>query len=178
MAELKTLIDGKRVSYTGLFRLNELYDIIKRFFGSRGYFMFETRNREETMPDGKHIWITMEPEKTASDYVKRRIKIDIVIKSLKDRDVTLDGHKQKWQHGTIDIDFFATLRTDYRNKWEGNGLLFLLRTLSDKFVKRDSMHEAEDDTMHDCLQLQEEVKAYLNMSRFTVSHHDNKNKPA
>ena len=170
MVEIKTLIDAKRVGYIGLFRLEELYDIMKTFYRRRGYFYIETRNQEEHFPEGKQIVITMEPERTLSDYVKSRMRIDMVIKGLKDKEVTIDGHKQKYQQGNVQITFFAYLRTDYRNKWQDTGLLFLLRTISDKFIRRDTMHQAEDLIMSDCLALQEEIKAYLNMSRFTVQH--------
>ena len=177
MVEVKTLIDAKRLEYTGLFRISEIYDLIRNFFGPRGYLWFELRNREEVMPDGKHIWMTIQPSRTVNDYLRTIVRLEIVMKGVKEKDIVVDGHKQKYQQGHIKIEFSAIMNYDYRNKWEGNGFLFMMRTISDKFIRRDAMHESEDMCVRDCLQIEEEIRSYLNMSRFTLVSETHKMAP-
>ena len=166
MAEIKTLIDNKKVIYTGLFKVEELYAIIKRFCKERGYFPIEERNDETIIEQGKQILLTIKPVKTLSDYAKSKMLIDIDIRGLKDKTITIDGLKQKYQHGTATIIFSAYLETDYRNRFENTGLQFLFRTISNKFIRKDIIGQAEENTKKDCIDLQEEVKTFLNLTRF------------
>jgi hypothetical protein len=170
MPEIKILVDGKVVEYSGLFRVDEFYGILRRFLKERGYFLFETQNQEDVLEGGKQVVQRLEPVKTLSDYAKSKLAIIIHIKNLNDRVITADGRKQKYQHGSVNLKFSAFLVTDHRNRWEGTGNMFLLRTLMNKFVKRDMVHTAEESTIKDCNDLQEELRSYLNMTRFKVEH--------
>lgn len=172
MSEKKILIDGKVVSYNGLFRADELYGIIRRFFSERGYFMKETNNQEDILENGKQIVVKMEPEKQLSDYAKSLIVLQITIKGLQDKVVTIDGHKQKYQHGSVAFKANAFLLTDLRGRWEGSGGLFMFRMIIDKFIKKDQTSIAQAKTMKDCNDLLDEIRSYLNMSRFKLEHKD------
>jgi len=159
MAEIKILIDGKTVAYSGLFRMDELYGIMRRYFKERGYFLVETQNQEDVLESGKQVVLKLEPEKTLSDYAKSKLVTVVHVKGLQDRTVTVDGHKQK-------------LITDHRSRWEGSGGAFLLRTIMNKFIKRDVIHTAEANTKKDANELLDEIRSYLNMTRFKMEHHD------
>lgn len=172
MTEFKILVDGKTVAYSGLFRMDEFYGIIRRFLKERGYFLFETQNQEDVLEGGKQVVLKLEPEKVLSDYAKSKLVIVIHVKNLQDRTVAIDGHKQKYQHGSASVKATAILMTDSRSRWEGKGDLFLFRTLMNKFIKRDMVHAAEADTVKDCNDLLDEIRSYLNMTRFKMEHHD------
>lgn len=176
--EKKVLIDGKVVSYNGLFRADELYGIIRRFFSERGYFMNETNNQEDVLENGRQIVVKMEPTKFLSDYAKSQIVIQLTIKGLQDKVVTIDGHKQKYQHGSVSIKGSAILLTDIRGRYEDSGGAFVFRILIDKFIKKDRTDIAQAKSMKDCNDLLDEIRSYLNMSRFKLEHKDPEQKPA
>jgi hypothetical protein len=170
MSEKKVLIDGKVVGYNGLFRADELYGIIRRFLSERGYFMFETNNQEDVLENGRQIVIKMEPTKQLSDYAKSQIVLLITIKGLQDKVIKIDGHQQKYQHGNVSIKASAFLLTDLRPRWEGSGGRFMFRIIIDRFIKKDQMTIAQEKTRKDCEDLLDEVRSYLNMSRFKLEH--------
>jgi len=172
MVEIKMLIDRKPIIYKGIFRMDELWAIISRFIKSRGFIIVETRNEEKLTDKGKDIFIEARPYRKLSDYLKKVIELEIYVRDLNDKIVKVDGHKQKYQEGEVEIRFSAVLDSDWRTRWEGTGMYFLLRILIDKFVRYDVIREAENETVKDCLDLQEEVKAYLNMSRFKIVGED------
>ena len=172
MAEIKILIDGKTVAYSGLFRMDELYGIMRRYFKERGYFLVETQNQEDVLESGKQVVLKLEPEKTLSDYAKSKLVTVVHVKGLQDRTVTVDGHKPKYQHGSVSVKVNALLITDHRSRWEGSGGAFLLRTIMNKFIKRDVIHTAEANTKKDANELLDEIRSYLNMTRFKMEHHD------
>ncbi len=168
MTEKKILIDRKPVVYEGIFRMDELWAIINRFIKSRGYVIVELRNEEKLTDEGKDIFIEIAPYRKLSDYAKKLIELEVYVRRLNDKVVKVDGHKQKYQHGEVEIRFSAIFETDWRTRWEGTGLYFLMRTLIDKFVRYDIIREGENECVKDCLDMQEEVKAYLNMSRLKI----------
>jgi hypothetical protein len=167
MGEMRLLMD-KTVSYQGLFRMDELYKTIMKSMQERGYFIIEKRNQEDVFEEGKQIVLQIEPVKTLNDYAKSRMKIKLTANNLKDKVVKIDGHPQKLQQGKVDMQFFAVLETDYRNKWQDSGFKLVFRTISDKFIRHDIIHKAEDGTKADCVAITEEVKAYLNMHRYQL----------
>jgi hypothetical protein len=168
MAELKTLIDRKPLVYEGIFRMDEMWAIINRFIKSRGYVIVETRNEEKLTDDGKDIFIEIEPYRKVSDYFRKIVTLEIYVRKLKDKTVKVDGKNQKYHYGEIEIRFTAQLMTDWRNRWEGTGFYFLMRVLLDRFVRYDVIREIENETVKDCLDMQEEIRAYLNMTRFKM----------
>jgi hypothetical protein len=174
MVERHILIDGRLVIYTGLYRADELYHILRSFFGERGYFAIEKRSQEDVLESGKQIVVETEAGKRFNDYAKGVIKVSINVKSLKDKTITLNGHKQKYQHGDIRIKLTAIMETDRRSQWEGSGLAFLFRTISDKFIRHDFIHAMQQQTAKDCGQLADELKAYLNMNRFKIANSESR----
>jgi len=166
--EIKTLISKKPLVYEGIFRLDEMYNLIRRFIDERGYFNIEDRNEEKILPNGKDIFIVLKPFGKVSDYAKRELVLDIQAHEVNDKVVEVQGHKQKYQYGKIQILFTANLITDWRERWEGTGFYFLLRTLTDRFIRRDVSREVEDILTKDCLDLEGELKSYFNMVRFKM----------
>jgi hypothetical protein len=169
MAEVRLILENKQIKYNGLFRLDELYNIVKNYTGQRGYYILEKRNQEDVLESGKRIFVELEILKSMSDYYKAEIRLEIDVKGLKDQVIALDGHKQKFQHGEVSLKFFTYLKSDRRDQWEGSGFAFLMRTIMDKFVRHDLTHKTEEDVKRDTLGLADELRAYLNMSRFKIS---------
>lgn len=178
MGEIRTLKE-KPLSYKGPFRADELYGIIRRFLKERNYFLIENISQEDVLPDGKQVFLEIMGTKSLSDYASGEIKMKIHLSGLKDKVLKVEGMEQKFQTGKVSIGLKAQFRTDSRTRWEGKGWQFLFRTISDKFIRKGRMSEMQDATVKDCLDLNGELKGYLNMHRFKVEHHpkDNPEKP-
>lgn len=168
MTEQKTLIDRKPIVYEGIFRMDELWAVFQRWIKSRNMMIVELRNEEKVTAHGKDLFIELAPYRKISDYLRKIIELEIYVRHLEDKVVKVDGRKQKYQHGEVDIRVTAIMESDWRSRWEGTGFYFLVRTMMDKFIRYDVIREAENETVRDCLDLQEEIKAYLNMTRFKV----------
>ncbi len=168
MSEVKVLINRKPLAYEGLFRTDELSGLIKRFGRERGYFVVERLSEEHALAHGKDIIFELSLIKTLSDYAKGVLSLDIRITGLTDRVVTIDKEKRKYQQARVDIHTSARLETDYRGRWEGDGFGFLFRVISDKFIRHGVIHELDTQIRNDCLALQEEIRALLNLHRLKV----------
>lgn len=169
MAEIKTILYRKPLKYEGLFRTDELYRTIMRFCNERSYWMVESRSEEKLISTGKDVFIEMRPYRKYSDYLKGEIVVEMHLQGVKDKTVEVAGHKQKYQSGTVTIRFSVNLLSDWRGRWEGTGLMFFLRTMMDKFVRHDLFHQAEEKALVDQAAMQEEIRAYLNMTKFSFA---------
>jgi hypothetical protein len=165
MAELRKLFE-KKLGYDGPFRIDEMYSVIRRFLKERGYFLIETNNQEDVLAQGRQVFVEITAEEQISDYAKGQIILEIFLKEVKDKLLSVEGHKQKYQTGKVEIRFIAQLRADYRGKWENTGFKFFFRTLMDKFVRKDITSRLMEKTKKDCDDLALEVKGYLNMHRY------------
>ncbi len=169
MSEIKYLIDGKEVKYEGLFDLRGLFKAIDDFFRERGYDRLETKNYEEVYETGRQITIELLPYKKVNDYVKMQIRIYAFFKEVRDKVVEIDGVKRKLQHGKAEFWFDADLLTDYEHRWESRVVLYFLRTISDKFIRKSQVGMAEEICKKDCMDVIELVKNFLNMNRHSFA---------
>ena len=166
MAEIKTLVDGKELSYQGLFSLRDLMKIIDKFFHERGYDKFETKNYEQVFEEGKEITIEIFPYRKVSDYAKYEIRIFMIFSHLKEVEIEKEGVKQKLLNGKADFSFDAYLVTDYEHKWDQAPTWYFFRTLSDKFFYKRHTYHWEQAVTKDCEDIQDQVKSFLNMFRY------------
>ena len=168
MAEKRIVYQDKFVSFEGLFNLRELFRTICRWFSERGYDMWENKNYEEVYEEGKKIIFELIPYKKVSDYYKLEIRIFVVFENLKEVEVELRGVKQKLLKGRADFTFDAILVTDYENRWEGRPSYYFYRAIVDKFIYKSYTDKYEQMLIKDAREVQEEIKAYLNMFRYVV----------
>jgi len=166
MAEKKIVYQDKFVSFQGLFDLKDLFKTVCNWFNERGYDMFENKNYQEVYEEGKKIIFEVIPYKKVSDYYKLEIRVFVVFENLKEVEVDLKGVKRKLLKGRADFTFDAILETDYENRWEGRASQYFFRALIDKFVYKSYTSKYERELIKEAKDLQEEIKAYLNMFRY------------
>ena len=168
MPEKKIVYQDKFISFEGLFNLKDLFRTIIRWFNEHGYDMFENKNYEEVYEDGKKIIFELIPYKKVSDYYKLEIRVFAVFESLKETEVELNGVKQRLLKGRANFTFDAILVTDYEGRWETKPTYYFYRALIDKFIYRSYTDRYESQLVKDAKEVQEEIKAYLNMFRYAV----------
>ena len=166
MAEIKTLIDGKSLSYEGVFNLRELYSLIDRWFKDHGYEKQEIKNWEDVAEKEKQIIIEIIPYKKVSDYARIDIRIFMIFSKLTDIEIEKEGMKVKMNKGRAEFYFDAYVVTDYENKWHTKPLYYFLRNVFDKFVYKIYMSGYDTEAIRDCTEVEGEIKSFLNMNRF------------
>ncbi|MFH0869774.1 MAG: hypothetical protein V1866_01815 [archaeon] len=168
MAERKIVFQDKTLNFQGLFDLKGLFRTINTFFADHSYDPFENKNFQEVYEDEKKVIFELLPYKKITDYYRLEIRVWAVFEHLKDVEVEIKGVKQKLLKGDANFTFDATLITDYENRWEGKGVYFFFRSLVDKFIYKGYTDRYEDAVTKDVRDLMEEIRAYLNMFRYTV----------
>lgn len=165
MAEIKTLIDGRSLSYEGVFNIKELYRIIDTWFKDRGYEKQEIKNWEDVSENEKQIVIEIIPYKKISDYARIDIRIFMIFSKLSEIDVEKDSVKYKMNKGRAEFYFDSYVVTDYENKWETKPIVFFVKNVIDKFVYRMYTSSYDGEAIRDCTEIENEIRAFMNMHR-------------
>lgn len=166
MAEIKTLIDGKSLSYEGVFNLKELYRLIDKWFKDHGYDKQEIKNWEDVSQNEKQIILEVIPYKKVSDYARLDIRIFMIFSKLTEIDLDKDGMKFKMNKGRAEFYFDAYIITDYENKWETRPIFYFVKNVFDKWVYRIYTSTYDSEVIRDCTEVENEIRGYLNMNRF------------
>jgi hypothetical protein len=163
MAELQSVIDKLTLTYEGLFSVKDLYKLIDDWFSERGYDKNEIKNIEVVNPEGKHLELEIEPEKSITDYAKILIHLSITIENVKEVVITKDKTKVKMNQGRLTIVFDGYLKTDWEERWETRPVFFFIRTIFDKYIYKPYTSGYKNWVSKDVNELYDKIKAYLNL---------------
>lgn len=169
MPEQRIIVDHLTISYSGLFNVTELYQLLDNFMREKGYDKRELLNQEHITPEGKYIEIKLEPWKKVSDYVRHQVKITVRMLKLKETTIEIDGKRKKMHKGKVYIIIDGYMYTDFEGRWEQRPFYFFLRTIFDKFIYRSYTGQFEDLLVETCSQLHMTVKSFLNLYRHTTA---------
>lgn len=167
MAERETVVDRLRLTYEGLFDVNELYKFIDTYFREKGYDKKEIKNIEKVSDEGKYIELLLEPWKKITDYARNVIRVRIVMSDIKDVEVEKDKTKVKLNQGKVQVVIDAYMDTDYEERWENKPTFFFIRTLFDRFFYRQYTLGYQANVLNDVNQLHSNLKAFLNLYRYS-----------
>ena len=166
MAEIKTLIDGRSLSYEGVFNIKELYRIIDTRFKDRGYDKQEIKNWEDVSESEKQVVLEIIPYKKVSDYARIDIRIFMIFSKLSEMDIEKEGIRYKMNRGRAEFYFDAYVVTYYENKWQTRPLFFFIKNVIDKFIYRVYTSSYDGEAIRDCSDVENEIRSFLNMNRF------------
>lgn len=166
MVERRPVIEQEQIVYEGLFKIKDIYKIIYEWLGDKGYMPVEKRVTESVTKSGKHFEIEFEPYKKYTDYAKSIIRLHLNAQNVTDAEVTIDGNKKTMQKGKVSIMLDSWLETDYEGRWETKPVFYVLRTIFEKYVYTPFLSGFVTSVRNDTLHLKEQLKAYLNLTRF------------
>ncbi len=166
MVERKLLVDELELEYEGLFNATEVYAVIDEWLKLKGYDKFEALNQEQVLPTGKDIRVIITPKKWHTDYVRKVLKIELIMQNVKEVETVVDHVKVKMNQGEVRILFSGILETDWEGRWEQRPIYFFLRTIFEKYIYRTQVDSYESEVVADVQELKEKVGSYLNLYRF------------
>ncbi len=168
MAERRIIVDNLKLSYKGLFRITDLYQMIDNWLREKGYDKREIRNQEHVTKEGKYVELEMQPWKKITDYANTLIRIEVKMFNVTDVIIEKEGKKMKYNKGRIHVRLDAYLETDYEHRWEQRPIYFFIRTLFDKYVYSSYTHQFEGELAENTNQLHDVIKGFLNLYKVTA----------
>ena len=166
MAEKKTLIDGRKLKYSGLINIRELLEKINDWLLAHGYEKEMRKTYEDVFEEGKETTIELAPFKIPAPYMRYRIRMYMTFRDLKEVCVEKGNLKTQMMKGDVNMVFDTYLEADQENHWEGKPLFYFLRMIIDKYVYRINNKQFEKEAVRDALELEDHIKSYLNLQRY------------
>ena len=161
--EREIVVQEQRVTYEGIFSLDELHKTISDWCANKHYDRLDKLHTESVKPEGKFIDIELQPDKNIDDYTNFMIRIRIYASNIKDVTVEMDGRKRRLNQGKVQIVLDAFIKTDYQGRMEGKPIYTFFRTLYDKYIYKSDMARHEDNLKSDVAHLKETIYNYLNL---------------
>jgi len=166
MTEQDKIVSGKKISYNGLFNMEELFYNIEKKLSNMGYLKVESSNIEQVLESGKEFDIVLKPVKALNRYAQLEFNIDITGNKIKTVEVEIDGEKHEMNKGTVTVVIDGFLITDYSAHWTNSPFYFLLKVLFDRFIYPGQFSKYEIEMKEDSESLIKELKSFLNLGKY------------
>lgn len=163
MAEKEMIVADQRITYEGIFSLDELHKLITEWLEQKKYDRMDKLHTESIRPDGKYVDIVLEPDKMIDDYTDLIIRIRMYVSQLKEVMVEMDGRKRRLNTGKIQIVLDAWVKTDYQGRMESKPIYQFMQTLYDKYIFKTEMSKQHSQLKGDVAHLKESITNYLNL---------------
>jgi len=166
MPEKDKIVSGKKISYQGLFNMEELFHNIEKKLSNMGYLKVESANVEQVLESGTEFDIVLTPIKSLNRYARLEFRIDITGNKIKKVDVEIDEEKHEMNKGTVTFVIDGFLITDYSEHWTNSPIYFLLKVLFDRFIYPGQFSKYELEMKEDSESLIRELKSFLNLGKY------------
>lgn len=165
MTEKELVVRETRITYEGLFLIDELHKTINDWCSAKHYDRLDKLYAESIKPEGKYIDIELLPEKNIDDYTKFEVRVRIHASNIKSTIVTMDGRKRKMNDGKVQIVLDAFIVSDAQNRMENKPINHFFRTLFDKYIYRSQTKRIEEQLKEDVNHLKTSINSYLNINK-------------
>ncbi len=166
MSEIRSIIDNKTFSYTGLISVQGLYRSARTWLEENGYTPYEKHQSQQIFEDGLQIYVEMDGEKKLSDYAKIGWETHFTFLKCEEVVVEKEGRKVKMYKGEVQLRTEVFLITDYDLSFEQSAFQYFLRVVIDKYVFKSYIYKAEKAIKTDYKSYELILKSFLNMERF------------
>ncbi len=132
--EKDLVINNRELKYKGIFRADQIFAAINRALEERGYEKREKKTEELVTEIGKKTYIELRPFKVKANYLALMLKIRINLDNVVEVLEKIEGVKEKFQQGEVNIFFDAWILTDYEQRWLMKPWVFFLKGFINKFI--------------------------------------------
>ncbi|MBR9701752.1 hypothetical protein GOV13_02420 [Candidatus Pacearchaeota archaeon] len=161
MAEKDTIFSSE-IKSKGFFNFKEFYKFCYEWIDDEiNIEMSEKKYEEKLSGDSKEIIIEWEEARKFSDYFKFEMKVEFVVRNMKDVEINQGGKKVKINSGDLKVKVKGILVKDYDGKFETSAFNKFLRSIYEKWVITARIEQFEDKIVGDCDKFLAQAKAYL-----------------
>ncbi len=154
------IVQGMKVSHSGVFDLKALFKLLRGWFNEHDYFVIEKDYKETQKGLNKYVLVKWESDKKLDDYIKKYLEVAFVA-DTKRVEVQVNGRKTTLDQGEASITFTAMLKKDYEENYEKRPLVAFFREVHDKFIDFPRIDEAKNEIMRDIYSMIDDFKNFF-----------------
>ncbi|MBD3259622.1 hypothetical protein GF371_03235 [Candidatus Woesearchaeota archaeon] len=163
----KLTVAEKKISYSGLFNVRDLYNVFVSWITEKDWDLIEPTHKETVSEKGKEIVFIFEPEKKMSDYVKFYGYFEIVMSDVEDIVIKKGEKDVPMNKGSVDILIKGIIKTDYEGMWVSTPLHTVMQAFYEKFIKASEIKSFKKELTADIEHLNSQLKSHLNLFQYT-----------
>lgn len=156
MAEYDYVVSSLKVRQQSIFKLQDLYKILKLWLKNNGYGIDEGEYSDIERRSLSIKWVA---DKKADDYTKFVMEIHFKASNLEHAEFK----GKKLQKGEIEVIISSYLKSDYENYWGNKFTSQFMRGIYDKFTMKAKMEKYASELKEDTHAAYDEVKSFLKL---------------
>lgn len=133
MPEKNLVINNRKITYSGIFDSNALFNVISDALEEKGYEKREKRAEEIVTEEGKNFYLELRPHKVKASYISLMIKIKIHLFDLTQKVQEVEGVKKVYDKGNIEITFDSWILGDWENRWGTKPFYYFMKGFINKW---------------------------------------------
>ena len=166
MVERKCVVENLRISYNGIFEIDEFYKLVDDWMLEKNRQKEIKKKLEHVEADGKSMEWFIECWRFDADYAKTNVILRALFKDVKE--VTLDkaGYKKKYQKGDALILINGYVETLYEGKLTQSPVFTFCRTLWDKYIHKGWSEKYDAPARNDAIDLSKRINQFFKGYRY------------
>lgn len=161
MTNVEYVSRPSKVTFSGVFSLNDLYALIKRWHGKHNFDPIEKEHAEVQRGEGKDYFLKFESERDEDDYRESVMEITIRGEDL----VPVKRKDQRLYEGKITVSVRALLRRDIKNKWRDSFWMHFMRSIWDKWGISPEYKKYHEELSQEAKDLVAEIKSFFDVEK-------------
>lgn len=162
MTEKKIVVDQLRLSYNGIFDINEFYREVEDWIAKNGMEKEIKKKLEHVLPEGKRLEWLIECWKRVADDAKTIVRMRALFNDVKEVEIVKNKSKRRLNHGNALIIFDGILETDVEGSWQQKPMFSFMRTLFDKYIWKFHTNRFEDGLIKETYDMHKTLQDFFN----------------
>ncbi|HLD79593.1 MAG TPA: hypothetical protein VJA18_03460 [Candidatus Nanoarchaeia archaeon] len=139
--EKNLIINNRELSYSGIFRTDELFTTLNNALDEKKYTKREKKSEELVTPLGRLLQLELRPFKIKTNHITLMIKIRITLDNITEVIEKRHNLKERFQKGDVHIIFDAWSLTDYESRWGMKPLVYFIKAVIHKYLYKFPLEE-------------------------------------
>ena len=134
MSENTLVINNRELVYKGIFRSEDIFQLINKVLAERGYNKSEKRSEEINTEEGRKFYVELRPVKVKTSYLKLEMRMRITFDAVTSVVEEKQEVKSRYDLGDVHIIFDGWVKTDYKERWTQNPYSYFLKGWINKYI--------------------------------------------
>ncbi|HLD33785.1 MAG TPA: hypothetical protein VJB66_03590 [Candidatus Nanoarchaeia archaeon] len=169
MAQKLLVVNALKVKYKGVFKIEDLFRVLRECITARGYSYHEKRFEERVTEKGKDLFIELRPLKVKTAWTSLTMFLRIQMTNIREVHLEVDKITTTFQEGDLLITLDGWVTYGTRQRWGNKPVFYFIKSVFNKYVyqfpiERNLSGEVASDTSY----LYNQLKAHLNLYQYKV----------
>ena len=165
MVEKKFVVPERRLSYNGPIDITDFFKSVEDWIEKKGMHKEIKKKTQEVQAKHRRVEWFIEIWEMPADYAKPVVRMQALLKNIKDAHVMVKGKKRNIQTAEVLVIIDGILETDLEARWYQKPTYYFLRAVYDKYISKFYTNRFEGKLTKDTNELYHHLMNYFNSYR-------------